>query len=300
MRAFVRFRLPDGTTAELGHGDLVGRLWSAALPVADARVSEAHAMVSLRGQELLFLPLRGRFSLDGVRQTSLVLAAGQRVTLVDGFDLVVEEVSLPAAVFAIEGDGLPRVVVSGVCSLMTRPRPELVPRLVPDAPAHVWGDGEGWCLTMGGETRALRVGETWEVDGRSFRAVALSLEAGGRTTTRLDGTQASAEALRIVAQFDTVHLHRQGGGALALSGLAARVVSEVVTFDGPVPWEVLARELWSAEDDVHLLRHKLDVTLSRLRARLREAGMRPDLVRSDGFGHVEIFLHDGDRVEDRT
>lgn len=298
MRAFVRFRLPDGSTAELGHGDLVGRLWSAALPVADARVSEAHAMVSLRGQELLLLPLRGRFAVDGVRQSSLVLAAGQRITIVDGLDLVVEEVSLPAAVFAVEGDGLPRVVVSGVCSLLTRPRPELVPRLVPDAPAHVWGDGEGWCLTMAGETRPLRVGESWEIDGRRFRAVALSLDAAGRTSTRQDG--AVADALRIVALFDTVHVHRQGGGALALSGLAARVVSEVVSFDGPVPWEVLARELWPAEDDVHLLRHKLDVTLSRLRARLREADMRPDLIRSDGFGHVEIFLHDGDKVEDRT
>ena len=123
MRAYVRLRLPDGSSSELGHGDLIGRLWSAALSIPDARVSEAHAMVSLRGQELLLLPLRGRFAVDGQRQSSLVLAAGQRVTLAEGLDLLVEEVSLPAAVFAVEGDGLPRVVVSGVCSLLTRPRP---------------------------------------------------------------------------------------------------------------------------------------------------------------------------------
>jgi hypothetical protein len=48
------------------------------------------------------------------------------------------------------------------------------------------------------------------------------------------------------------------------------------------------------------LRHKLDVTLSRLRSRFREAKVRPDLVRSDGFGKVELFLHDGDTVENRT
>ncbi|MES2642358.1 MAG: FHA domain-containing protein [Myxococcota bacterium] len=298
MRAYVRLRLPDGSASELGHGDLIGRLWSAALPISDARVSEAHAMVSLRGQELLLLPLRGRFAVDGQRQSSLVLAAGQRITFADGLDLVVEEVSLPAAVFAVEGDGLPRVVVSGVCSLLTRPRPELVPRLLPDAPAHLWGDGEGWCLTMNGETRPLQVGDTWELDGRRFRAVGLSLDTARGTVTRLDGSV--ARPLRVVAQFDTVHIHSEGGGALALSGLAARLISEVVAFDGPVAWEVLAGELWPDEDDTHLLRHKLDVTLSRLRSRLRDGRVRPDLVRSDGFGKVELFLLDGDVVEDRT
>lgn len=298
MRACVRFRLPDGSSVELGHGDLVGRLWSAALSIADARVSEAHAMVSLRGQELMLLPLRGRFAVDGRRVASVALAPGQRITLAEGLDLLVEEVSLPAAVFAVEGDGLARVVVSGVCSLLTRPRPELVPRLVPDAPAHLWGDGEGWCITMGGVTRPVRLGDTWELDGRRFRAVGLSLSSASHTATRLEGGMASP--LRVVAQFDSVHLHVGGRDALALSGRAARLVSEVVAFDGPVPWEVLAGELWPDEDDAHLLRHKLDVTLSRLRARLREAGIRPDLVRSDGFGKVELFLHDGDTLEDRT
>lgn len=298
MRAYVRLKLPGGEVTELEHGDLIGRLWSAALCIPDARISEAHAMVSLRGQELLLLPLRGRFASLGHRQSSLVLEAGQRITLADGFDLEVEEVVLPAAVFAVEGDGLPRVVVSGVCSLLTRPRPELVPRLVPDAPAWLWGDGDHWRLTLSGVTRPLEVGDRWEIDGRWFTAVGMPLDRASPMETRLEG--GVAVPLRIVARFDTVHIHREHGGALALSGLAARLVSEVVAFDGPVGWEVLARELWPEEDDLHLLRHKLDVTLSRLRARLREARIRPDLIRSDGFGKVELFLLDGDRVEDQT
>jgi len=190
------------------------------------------------------------------------------------------------------------MVVSGVCSLLTRPRPELVPKLVPEAAAYLWGDGEGWSLTVAGVTRPIAVGDSWALDGRTFRAVSLALDTAGRTVTRLDG--GVARALRVVAQFDSVHVHTDGGQALALSGLAARLVSEIVAFDGPVSWEVLARELWPDEDDVHLLRHKLDVTLSRLRSRLRDAQIRPDLIRSDGFGKVELFLLDGDRVEDRT
>ncbi len=64
MRAFVRFQLPDGTQRDLYPGDIIGRLWSAALHVDDARVSEAHALVSLRGRELQLLALRGRFAVD--------------------------------------------------------------------------------------------------------------------------------------------------------------------------------------------------------------------------------------------
>lgn len=298
MRAIVRFRLPEGGTVELGPGDLIGRLWSAALSIPDPRISEAHAMISLRGEELKLLALRGRFAVEGRSQSGIVLAAGQRIALADGLELLVEEVTLPSAVFAIEGDGLPRVVVAGPCSLLTRPRPELVPRLIPEAPAWLWSDGEVWCLSMGGQRRSIVPGDRWELDGLHFRALGLKLGSAGRTATRLEG--AVAPALRIVARFDTVHLYPQGAEPLALNGLAARIISEVVSFDGPVPWEVLARELWPSEDDPHILRHKLDVNLSRLRARLREAGLRADLVRSDGFGHVELFLHQGDAVEDRT
>ena len=144
----------------------------------------------------------------------------------------------------------------------------------------------------------MKPGDTWELDGRTFRAAAMALDATGRTATRLDGGVSAP--LRVVASCETVHIHPRGGEPLVLTGLAARLVSEVVAFAPPVPWEVLARELWPEEDDPHLLRHKLDVNLSRLRARLREGGVRPDVARSDGFGHVELFVRDDAAVQDRT
>jgi pSer/pThr/pTyr-binding forkhead associated (FHA) protein len=49
MLATVRLRLPDGSTTTLAPGDIIGRMASAALVLDDGRVSEAHAMVSLRG-----------------------------------------------------------------------------------------------------------------------------------------------------------------------------------------------------------------------------------------------------------
>ncbi len=298
MRAFARFRLSDGRSVELGHGDLIGRLWSAALSLPDGRISEAHAMVSLRGQELKLLALRGRFAYEGETRSSLLLEPGQRITLAEGVSLLVEDVQLPGAVLGFEGEGLPRQVLGGVCSLLTRPRPELVPRFLPEAAAHIWTDGEAWMLRLAGSERELHPGDELEIDGRSFRAVAVELESAGHTATRLDG--AVQRSLRVIANFDTAHVFREGSDPLALNGLSARIVSEVVAFDGPVPWTVLAKELWPQEDDVHLLRRKLDVSLSRLRSKLRAADVRPDLVRSDGFGHLELFLYEGDQVEDRT
>lgn len=55
MRAYAKILAPDDTEWLLGPGDRIGRLASAALTIDDARVSEAHAMISLRGGELRLL-----------------------------------------------------------------------------------------------------------------------------------------------------------------------------------------------------------------------------------------------------
>ena len=82
--------------------------------------------------------------------------------------------------------------------------------------------------------------------------------------------------------------------------MSARIISELVAFDGPVAWEVLAREIWDNEDeDRTSLRRKLDVNLARLRRKLRDRRIRPDLVRAAGTGHFELLLHERDVVEDR-
>ena len=80
MYATVTLRTADGELHQLGHGDLIGRLWSAALPLSSPHVSEAHAMVSLRGGHLHLLSLRGLFALRGKPIKDLVLAVGQRIS----------------------------------------------------------------------------------------------------------------------------------------------------------------------------------------------------------------------------
>jgi hypothetical protein len=295
MYAWVELRLPDGTLRELGHGDLIGRLWSAALLIDDARVSEAHALVSLRGGDLKLLALRGRLLVDGRPVGDVALVPGLRVGLAEGLDLEVVSVERPADALAVEGDGLPRQALAGVCSLLTRPRPRLAAGQVAGAAAHFWSAGDDWRLQLAGEApRPLRAGDAWTADGREFRAVRLALAEAG--TARTLGTG----PLRIVAQYDSVHLHADGRPPLALGGLPARILSELVAIGGPAPWDVVAAEVWRDTTERAQLRTRWDVALTRLRRRLDAAGVRADLVRTDGSGYVELFTHPHDVVEDRT
>ncbi len=104
--------------------------------------------------------------------------------------------------------------------------------------------------------------------------------------------------LPIVARFDTAHIQRDGKVICALAGVNARLLSELVLVGGPIGWRALADEIWRDDGDTAQQRQRLDVALTRLRARLRANGVRGDLVRSTGTGHVELVLHPRDQVED--
>ena len=102
--ASVRFLTPDGVAHDLFAGDVIGRVWHAALQVLDPRISEFHACVSLRGGELVLLPLRGSIRLGGVAVKTLRLEAGLDVELAPGFALRVASLRLPDALPALTID----------------------------------------------------------------------------------------------------------------------------------------------------------------------------------------------------
>ncbi len=253
-------------------------------------------MVSHRDGALKLLALRRRFVVGGKPVSEITLAPGLKVELTEGLTLHVVEVTLPDAVLAIEGDGMPRQALLGVCSLFARPRPSLAPGYEGDADAWVWTDGERWSLRIRGEdARPLVAGDAWTLQGRAFEAVEMALQS--QEPTRADTVRNGP--LHLVAWYDSVEIRRVGQPPVVLGGVAARILSELAAIGGPAPWEAVAREIWR-DDQSGALRRVWDVNLSRLRARLREAGMRTDLVSADGTGNVRLLLHDGDTVEDRT
>lgn len=283
----------------LGPGDFIGRMSSAALILDDGRISEAHALVSLRSAELQLLALRGRFAVDGQPMNHVALAPGQVLTFADGLDLVVEEVALPDTLAALEGDGLPRQILASSASLHLGPPPNLSTGSHPSADARLWTSGARWRVQVGdGPPTDLDVEGTFTVGGRTFRLVEVHVERAGVAPTQAVG--GVAEPLRIVAGWDTAQIFRAGRPPVVLAGIAARMVSELAAVQAALPWDALAREIWPDDPDRDALRRRLDVALVRLRHRLRSAGVRTDLVRPTGAGFLELQLYDGDVVEDRS
>lgn len=287
-----------GEVVELAVGDLIGRSWNAKLRLADPRVSEAHAMVSLRGSALKLLALRGRFMVEQRTLQEVDLEPGLIVWLTPDVHLEVLATARPDAVLAIEGDGLARHVLGGVSALRVAPRPTLTPGYSADADALLWHDGLGWVLRLGpDDDRPLVAGDTWVLADRTFRAVAVAVEHAGQDATLgrpLD------PPLRIVLRFDSVHIHRADAPVVAVSGMPARVMSELGTIGTLVAWDVVAREIWPDADDLVALRRRWDVSIARLRERLRAAGIRADLVRADGSGNFELLLEAHDQIVDET
>ena len=192
MRAFVRFRCPDGSIAELAHGDLIGRLGTAALHLDDARISEAHAMISLRGEELKLLALRGRFAVGNKPLSGLTLAEGQRISFARGLTLTVEEVVLPDEVIALSVGGKPQILLGATAILIDGDGLRMQAGYREGAAALVWNRDERWRISIPGQpARDLIPGETHTVAGSPVTAVALPLSRLSGNATRLAGAISS-------------------------------------------------------------------------------------------------------------
>lgn len=307
-RPEIILRVSDGTEAVLGPGAIVGRSSGAALCIDDPRVSEAHALVSLRGGELVLLALRGELTVGRRTVSRVSLRPGVRVLLVPGVSLDVVAVTLPDRVLALRSSegvssgahprppGAPWPLSGSACSITPEGEPR--PGYVPEAAVHLWASDDGWRYRVAGQMPAAVVpGGVIEVGGHRFDVVEVPLSNAGIDATF--ASPATSAPISIVCRYETVHIHREGAAQVVLSGIQARMICEVIEFAAPVPWDMAARAIWKGENDRFVLRRNWDRHLTAMRQRLAEAGLRTDIVRADGCGNVEIFLHPGDTVEDQ-
>ncbi len=289
---------PDGQAVRLGVGDMIGRLPTAALVVDDPRVSEAHALVSLRGGGLHLLSLRRMIAVGGKPASDVRLHAGLTVELASGVAVTVVEVNTPDTVLAIELPGHAPRPLPPVASLLDDPL-RVVPRFVPDALLHLWEAGQVWRARRGdAPARALHPGDRFALGGVEVAITTVPLARLQPAQTETAG--GAIDPLRVVARYDVVELHRHQRQPLVLGGLGAQIISELVACAAPLHWSVLARDLWPAHRDDPELRHRWDVALNRLRTKLRDAGVRGDLLHADHGGRLTLMLYDGDTVEDRS
>lgn len=287
-------------------GSFVGRLATAAIHIPDPRVSEAHALVSLRGNRLKLLALRGKLWVDDQPTDSVLLTQGARIALAEGILLFVEDVYVPPAALMLCGaEQGPVELVAATHSLIAGApgRLRLVPEYIDGAAAHLWFSADALWIRRGrAEPEVLAIGRSYVVEGVTLQVISLPL-SGTSDTVGSAGHPADASAdgsLVLTARYTSVHLHT-AGTTVVIGGRPANLVSELVRFGGkPVPWEVAAREVWGAAADRMQLRQSLDRTIQRLRERLREASLRDDLVALDGTGNIELILHPTDRIVDET
>jgi len=296
MNSTVRIRLGTGEIRELGPGAILGRAWSASLQLRDPWVSEAHAMVSLREGVLKLLGLRGKFEVDGLVLSEVVLAPRLNVRLSPQTSFEVLDVVVPDHFLMVEGPGLGRVLLTGPMSLVAGPR--LIAGSRHDAELVLWCDGESWFASLRDGTEvALEAGETIAAGSIELSVhLARTTEIGEPTAVDASSIDSSLE---LIVRYETVHIHH-GDSMLALDGQLARLISDLAVAGVPMSWSVLAAELWSGESDPIVLRRNWDSAMSRIRRKLRAARIRADLVRSDRVGNVELFLRRGDRVVDQT
>jgi hypothetical protein len=287
---FAMLRLPDGSLAQVHPGDLIGRLWKSAVAIADERVSEAHAMVSLRGGDLRLLCLRGGIAVQGALVEDPILEPGLQFELAPGLMFTVLEVRLPLRALAIQGQGLPPQALSGVCSLALTPSPRLQHGHRAGSEAWFFDDGHAWFMRRGDElTGPLVVGQEIHLPGWRGEVVLHAL-TGGPETIRQD----VYEPLRVESFYDTVRFYRGGVLLTQLHGLGARLVSELIELEQPAAWEAVAEELWRDTRERWVLRRRWDTLLRRLRVSLDEAGVRSDLLCADGTGCIAIVPYPGD------
>jgi pSer/pThr/pTyr-binding forkhead associated (FHA) protein len=298
----VIFQLPDGSLIKAPPGAILGRLSSATVRIDDPRVSEAHALVSLRGSELKLLSLRGGLQVDGQRAADVPLVAGQQIQLARGVSLKVVVVNLPSSLVALQIESMGRPfgeqvqLTRSVYTVIPQPEPAIVPRYLQGAPAHVWNTSDGWCIRLAGQEREqIEPGCAWEVAGFTVRAEVIPLPEAGVTETVV--SDRSYTTLQIVDRDGTIHIHRENKPSVILNGKPAQIISELIMMEVLAPWYVVAGEIWPRTRDTKVLRRNWDQCLNRLRRKLRDGEVRDNLVHADGTGNIELFLLPGDIIE---
>lgn len=295
--AIVRLRTSSGRIVSLEPGHMIGRSMFAGLQLNEPGVSEAHALISLRGSSFKLLALRGRFEIDGSLATEVELELGMEITLAHGVTLTVVELSLPSAMLGIMGDDLARRVLPPVASLLANV-PQLRPGFVAGYDALLWTDGDGFIMRRPGRAdEEVAVGTTFTAGDRRFTLVAVPLSHGDMAMT--EPGAAWDTPLTISARHDSVHID-QGGSTVVIGGYPARVLSELAVMGVPTEWITLATGLWPDESDETVLRRRWDRTIARLRQALRVNRIRADLLHADGRGRIELVLGPRDQVRDET
>ncbi len=272
-------------------GDLVGRGVRSAVPLEDPRISEGHALVSLRADGFFLLALRGTLWTGGRWGSEVALHPGLQVRLAEGVELRVHEVHVPDIILALEGVGdEPLVLRQATWSLRKDPL-RVRADFEGDADAWIWRtDGQWWARTgeAEGDIAPLEIGDVVRVGEHALPVVGVTVAAGREGQTIRTRSAHPPLAIEVLPSVTRI---RSGDRMVELAGRSHdifRHTARLTEERGPVHWTEVAGAIWKVNPTPdNWYRNR-----ARLAARLRELGLPSDLVTVQQ-GHVRIDLRPG-------
>lgn len=301
MRPVALFSLSGSETiAAVAPGELIGRSDLAALCIDDPRVSEAHAMVSLRSEGLMLLALRGRFRMQNKVYTELCLEPGLEVELADGLTLRCEEVVLPLQLTALKIPGLPMLTLTRTMTLFMQEQsaPRIAQGYHAGGDAIFWAVGEQWrARTRESEApQSLQFGQRVRIGALDIEVVPIALRDAARGQTRAADL---AQPLSLQSLGEAVRVTRDRQPPAIISGVPGKICAALVEGGRAMSWRQLTQRVWP--DDASLesaLRRRFDAGISRLRERLQQLGVDDGIIRLDGAGFVILTLEPEDASDE--
>ena len=271
----VLFRSPSGQPIRLYPGDLIGRGSFSTLLIDELQISEAHALLSLRGASLQLLTLRGEIRLDGEHgfRGEITLEAGQRIRLADDIVLEVLEVATPEYILALDGLESGRV-------LLTTPEYQLggTPLSLDGTPVEVelWLSSETWMHRVGGETQPLQAGTTIDAGGTTLTVSMVDAETAstrGTDSPKKVSPPPSEERIQLTIHPTHTVVQPPGKEAIHITRTSARILHVTACFtqeQGAAGWDAICGEIWPKV----FTRGNWDQRKNYLRRKLTEAGIR--------------------------
>lgn len=277
----------------VGHGEFIGRSGAAALTIDDPRISEAHAMVSLRGRGLEVLALRGKLRVRGNRVYEAKLSANVSLELAPEFFVTCVDIILPEHVLALDFAGLPRVVLTSTLTLYTEPEPRVRRGFDPRSAATIWNMDGQWRIQISShKLQHLEGGETFELGQNTLSVTRVPVQSAG-----LEKTMRSSPVL-MQAHGGSVKVWREQKDEcpIVVSGVPGKIGAVLLEAGGSLNWRVVVGRVWPGDQSTEAaLRGRFDAGVRRLRERLVQLGLPPETVRLDGAGSV-ILIPPGDHV----
>jgi len=304
-RPYVRVRvLSEDRVIGLQPGDLIGRSRAAALRLNSPRISEAHAFVSLREGQLKLLALRGRVARSGEPPvTELTLLPGMTIKLARDLKLLVEAVSLPGSLLGLTINGAVTPLLASEYSLLTDP-PTLLTGYRAEAAGHIWSGDERWFLKLPEQPlESLAAGQRLMLGDSSIEVVELPLsELAAARTMGPVYARPSEPGLRIDSHKERCRVEKPDGSILDITGVMATMLHVMArTHPGHLHWAEVTQQIWFNNNPLpakreQSFRSSFHRTRQRLRARLKESGVREDLFGQAGYGQWRLNLSPDDQL----